>query len=68
MPELNVGICGAGIGGLAAAIAIRKAGGKVTVLEAAAELGEIGAGIQVRYSLFCENHLVYTIADDPQCG
>lgn len=54
MPELNVGICGAGIGGLAAAIAIRKAGGKVTVLEAAAELGEIGAGIQVHYSLFCQ--------------
>ncbi|KIY02128.1 uncharacterized protein Z520_02266 [Fonsecaea multimorphosa CBS 102226] len=47
MPELNVGICGAGIGGLAAAIAIRKAGAKVTVLEAAPELGEIGAGIQM---------------------
>ncbi|KAJ9616815.1 hypothetical protein H2200_000534 [Cladophialophora chaetospira] len=47
MPELNVGICGAGIGGLATAIAIRKAGAKVTVLEAALELGEIGAGIQM---------------------
>ncbi|EXJ62201.1 hypothetical protein A1O7_02634 [Cladophialophora yegresii CBS 114405] len=47
MPELNVGICGAGIGGLAAAIAMRKAGAKVTVLEAALELGEIGAGIQM---------------------
>ncbi|OAG42032.1 hypothetical protein AYO21_03767 [Fonsecaea monophora] len=47
MPELNVGICGAGIGGLAAAIAISKAGAKVTVLEAAPELGEIGAGIQM---------------------
>ncbi|KAK5208123.1 hypothetical protein LTR41_006059 [Exophiala xenobiotica] len=47
MPELNVGICGAGIGGLAAAIAISKAGAKVTVLEAASELGEIGAGIQM---------------------
>ncbi|EXJ68428.1 uncharacterized protein A1O5_08220 [Cladophialophora psammophila CBS 110553] len=47
MPELNVGICGAGIGGLAAAIAISKAGVKVTVLEAAPELGEIGAGIQM---------------------
>jgi salicylate hydroxylase len=49
MPELHVGICGAGIGGLAAAIAMRRVGVKVTVLEAAAELGEIGAGIQVRY-------------------
>lgn len=47
MRELNVGICGAGIGGLAAAIAIRKAGVKVTVLEAALELGEIDAGIQM---------------------
>ena len=47
MRELNIGICGAGIGGLAAAIAIRKAGARVTVLEAAPELGEIGAGIQM---------------------
>ncbi|KIX02394.1 uncharacterized protein Z518_08335 [Rhinocladiella mackenziei CBS 650.93] len=47
MPDLNVGICGAGMGGLAAAIAISKAGAKVTVLEAAPELGEIGAGIQM---------------------
>jgi salicylate hydroxylase len=52
MPELHVGICGAGIGGLAAAIAMRRAGCKVTVLEAAAELGEIGAGIQVRGRFF----------------
>jgi salicylate hydroxylase len=38
--ELHVGICGAGIGGLYAAIAIRKAGARVTVLEAADELSE----------------------------
>lgn len=38
---------GAGIGGLTAAIAIARGGAKVTVLEAAPELGEIGAGIQV---------------------
>jgi 2-polyprenyl-6-methoxyphenol hydroxylase-like FAD-dependent oxidoreductase len=47
MPDLQVGICGAGIGGLAAAIAIRLAGAKVAVLEAASDLGEIGAGIQM---------------------
>ncbi|KAH6662037.1 salicylate hydroxylase [Halenospora varia] len=45
--ELHIGLCGAGIGGLAAAIALRDAGAKVTVLEAASELGEIGAGIQM---------------------
>lgn len=44
---LKVGLCGAGIGGLAAAIAIARAGCDVTILEAAAELGEIGAGIQM---------------------
>ena len=35
------------MGGLAAAIAIARGGAKVTLLEAARELGEIGAGIQV---------------------
>ena len=45
--NLHVGICGAGIGGLAASIAIANNGVKVTILEAAAELGEIGAGIQM---------------------
>ena len=44
---LQVGIVGAGIGGLGAAIAVAQAGARVTVLEAAAELGEIGAGIQM---------------------
>ncbi|OAA55858.1 Monooxygenase, FAD-binding protein [Niveomyces insectorum RCEF 264] len=44
---LNVGIVGAGIGGLATAIALARAGAKVTVLESAVELGEIGAGIQM---------------------
>ncbi|RFU31812.1 hypothetical protein B7463_g4514, partial [Scytalidium lignicola] len=37
--NLHVGIVGAGIGGLAAAIALRNAGARVTVLEAAEELG-----------------------------
>lgn len=45
--QLHVGLSGGGIGGLAAAISIALGGCKVTVLEAAAELGEIGAGIQM---------------------
>ncbi|TQS33972.1 hypothetical protein Golomagni_05665 [Golovinomyces magnicellulatus] len=45
--ELHVGIVGAGIGGLAAAIALRRVGVQVTVLESAEHLGEIGAGIQM---------------------
>jgi glycine/D-amino acid oxidase-like deaminating enzyme len=49
MPErtLHVGIVGAGIGGVLCAIAIARAGGNVTILEAAQQLGEIGAGIQM---------------------
>lgn len=39
--DVHVGLVGAGIGGLAAAIALRRAGAKVTVLEAAPVLGEV---------------------------
>lgn len=46
--QLRVGIVGGGLGGLSAAIATARAGADVTVLEAATELGEIGAGIHVR--------------------
>jgi salicylate hydroxylase len=46
-PKLKVGIIGAGLGGLAAGVAIARAGADVTILEATKELGEIGAGIQV---------------------
>ncbi|CAJ2502096.1 Uu.00g049490.m01.CDS01 [Anthostomella pinea] len=43
----HVIIAGAGLGGLGAAIAILLAGHDVTILESAATIGEIGAGIQV---------------------
>ena len=38
-------VAGAGIGGLTAAIALRRAGLEVSVFERAAELGEVGAGL-----------------------
>ncbi|OAA60280.1 Aromatic-ring hydroxylase-like protein [Niveomyces insectorum RCEF 264] len=40
-------VVGAGLGGLGAAIGVLLAGHDVTVLESAAEIGEVGAGIQV---------------------
>jgi len=51
-PSLPVLVAGGGIGGLAAALALTRQGMKVTVLEQAAELGEIGAGIQLGPNAF----------------
>ena len=43
----KVAVVGAGLGGLSAAIALRRRGFDVTVYEQAGALGEIGAGIQI---------------------
>src|SRR5690554_4882497 len=40
-------VVGAGLGGLTAALALLQRGFRVTVLEQSAELGEVGAGIQL---------------------
>jgi salicylate hydroxylase len=40
-------VVGAGIGGLTAALALARAGRDVLILEQAAQLGEVGAGIQL---------------------
>ncbi|OOQ86279.1 salicylate hydroxylase [Penicillium brasilianum] len=45
--RLNIIIVGAGLGGLATAIALATTGHTVTIYEQAAELGEVGAGIQI---------------------
>jgi salicylate hydroxylase len=43
----SVGVVGAGIGGLSAALSLLRAGFDVHVFEGASALGEVGAGIQV---------------------
>jgi len=50
--DLPVIVAGGGIGGLAAALALVRQGFKVQVLEQAAEIGEIGAGIQLGPNAF----------------
>ena len=47
MTNLNIIIAGAGLGGLAAACSLIKAGFSVRVYERSAKLGEVGAGIQL---------------------
>jgi len=45
--DRDIAVIGAGIGGLAAARALALRGAKVTVLEQAAEISEVGAGLQI---------------------
>jgi salicylate hydroxylase len=45
--NLRVAVIGAGIGGLAAAAALRQRGVETQVYERAVELGEVGAGLQL---------------------
>ncbi len=45
--DKKITVLGAGIGGLTAAIALARRGGKVTVVDQAPELGEVGAGLQI---------------------
>jgi 2-polyprenyl-6-methoxyphenol hydroxylase-like FAD-dependent oxidoreductase len=45
--EFNIGIIGGGIGGVAAAVALHRAGIQATVYERANELREVGAGMML---------------------
>jgi 6-hydroxynicotinate 3-monooxygenase len=47
MKRLSVAVIGAGMGGLAAAAALRRAGIEVTVYEQARRFARVGAGIQI---------------------
>ncbi|KAK9474983.1 3-hydroxybenzoate 6-hydroxylase-like protein [Dipodascopsis tothii] len=51
--KLSCIVIGAGLGGLAAAIAIARKGHSVTVFEQAPALGEVGAGIQMPPNTTC---------------
>jgi 2-polyprenyl-6-methoxyphenol hydroxylase-like FAD-dependent oxidoreductase len=51
-PSLHFLVAGGGIGGLAAAFVLGRAGHQVTVLEQSAAFGEIGAGIQLGPNIF----------------
>ncbi|ANY07865.1 FAD-dependent monooxygenase [Pseudonocardia sp. HH130630-07] len=44
--SLEITVAGGGLGGLTTALALRRQGFRVTVLETAPQLGEVGAGIQ----------------------
>jgi salicylate hydroxylase len=46
--DVDVAIIGAGIGGLAAAVALRQVGLTVHVFEQARQLGEVGGGVVIR--------------------
>ncbi|MFD3531893.1 FAD-dependent monooxygenase [Streptomyces sp. NPDC058664] len=46
-PPPHIAVVGGGIGGLAAALAIARAGNRVTLVERATRFGEIGAGLQL---------------------
>jgi 2-polyprenyl-6-methoxyphenol hydroxylase-like FAD-dependent oxidoreductase len=45
--KFNIGIIGGGIGGVAAAVALHRAGIEATVYERANELREVGAGMML---------------------
>lgn len=51
--SISIIIVGAGLGGLSSAIALKRSGHNVKVLEGAKEISEVGAGIQVPPNTAC---------------
>lgn len=66
--SLKVGVVGAGIGGLAAAIALRQKGADVVVLEQAPEISEVGAGLQISANGLTVLKALGVLGDGPDMG
>ncbi|KAJ7195381.1 FAD/NAD-P-binding domain-containing protein [Mycena pura] len=57
-PRVHILIIGCGIGGLSAAYCLGRAGHKITVLERASEISDVGAGIQVDHTTMAQTVLI----------
>ncbi|MBO9444776.1 FAD-dependent monooxygenase [Ruegeria sp. R14_0] len=65
---LKFGVIGGGIGGIAAALALQQRGGQVTVFEQAAELTEVGAGLQISENGMVVLRALNVVGDTPEAG
>lgn len=65
---LSFSVIGGGIGGLAAALALRQRGAKVTVLEQAPALTEVGAGLQISSNGMVILRALGVVGTEPECG
>ncbi len=65
---LKFSVIGGGIGGLAAALALRQRGAQVTVLEQAPELTEVGAGLQISANGMAVLKALKVVGEVPEAG
>ncbi|RLK10903.1 FAD-dependent oxidoreductase [Ruegeria conchae] len=65
---LNFCVIGGGIGGMAAALALRQRGAKVTVIEQAPELTEVGAGLQISENGMVVLRALNVVGEPPEAG
>ncbi len=65
---LKISVIGGGIGGLAAALALRTRGADVTVFEQAPALTEVGAGLQISANGIAVLRALNVVGDVPEDG
>ncbi|WP_170414085.1 FAD-dependent monooxygenase [Ruegeria atlantica] len=65
---LKFGIIGGGIGGISAALALRQRGAQVVVFEQAAELTEVGAGLQISENGMVVLRALNVVGETPEAG